>query len=145
MSRADGARTQDDGADAVAAAKVERIESSTRAQGQGERGLYVADRLAVDGDELKHFMKLLNKSSESLKGLRKALADATVTGLGTDDLDAACEDFQEDWKYGTEQIGEETEALADIIGTSKDSYDEVDKALEEALKKARGGKGGGEK
>lgn len=105
----------------------------------------MADRLAVDGDELKHFMKLLNKSSESLKGLRKALADATVTGLGTDDLDAACEDFQEDWKYGTEQIGEETEALADIIGTSKDSYDEVDKALEEALKKARGGKGGGEK
>ncbi|MFC9505621.1 hypothetical protein [Streptomyces sp. NPDC057002] len=100
----------------------------------------MADRLAVDGGELAHFMKLLNRSSDSLKGLRKALSDATVTGLGTDDLDSACEDFQEDWKYGTEEIGKQTEDLAKIIEQSKDSYEEVDKALEEALKKARGGK-----
>lgn len=100
----------------------------------------MADRLAVDDDELTHFMKLLNKSSDSLKGLRKALSSATVTGLGTDDLDSACEDFQEDWKYGTEQIGEQTDNLADIIGQSKDSYNEVDKALEEALKKSEHGK-----
>jgi Sec-independent protein translocase protein TatA len=102
----------------------------------------MAERLAVDDDELAHFMKLLKKSGSSLKGLRKALSDASVTGLGTDDLDAACESFQEDWKYGTEQIGEQTEDLAKIIGQSKDSYNEVDKALEEALKKARKGKGG---
>ncbi|MFF4251485.1 hypothetical protein ACFY1L_09775 [Streptomyces sp. NPDC001663] len=99
----------------------------------------MADRLAVDDDELAHFMKLLKKSSSSLKGLRKALSDATVRGLGTDDLDSACETFQEDWKYGTEQIGEQTEKLAEIIGKSKDSYNEVDKALEEALKKAKEG------
>ena len=103
----------------------------------------MADRLAIDGDELAHFMKLLKKSSNSLQGLRKALSDATVTGLGTDDLDSACEDFQEDWKYGTEQIGEQTEELAKIIGQCKDSYREVDKALEEALKKGKHGKGGG--
>ncbi|MFE0508479.1 hypothetical protein [Streptomyces sp. NPDC058964] len=102
----------------------------------------MADRLAVDGDELKHFMKLLNKSSDSLKGLRKALSDVTVTGLGTDDLDSACEDFQEGWKYGTEQIGEQTESLAKIIGQCKDSYEEVDKALEEALGKGRHAKSG---
>jgi Sec-independent protein translocase protein TatA len=102
----------------------------------------MAERLAVDDDELAHFMKLLKKSGSSLKGLRKALSDASVTGLGTDDLDAACESFQEDWKYGTEEIGEQTEDLAKIIGQSKDSYNEVDKALEEALRKARNGKGG---
>jgi hypothetical protein len=105
----------------------------------------MADRLAVDGGELAHFMKLLNKSSDSLKGLRKALSNATVTGLGTDDLDSACEDFQEDWKYGTEEIGKQAEDLAKIIGQSKDSYEEVDKALEEALKKAKGGKSGDKK
>ncbi|MEU7717840.1 hypothetical protein [Streptomyces tibetensis] len=102
----------------------------------------MAERLAVDDDELGHFMKLLKKSGSSLKGLHKALSDASVTGLGTDDLDAACESFQEDWKYGTEQIGEQTEDLAKIIGQSKDSYNEVDKALEQALKKARNGKAG---
>jgi Sec-independent protein translocase protein TatA len=103
----------------------------------------MAGRLAVDDDELAHFMKLLKKSSSSLKGLRKALSDAEVSGLGTDDLDSACQSFQDDWKYGTEQIGEQTENLAKIIGKSKDSYNEVDKALEEALKKAGEGKGKG--
>ncbi|MEU8978284.1 hypothetical protein [Streptomyces sp. NPDC048309] len=105
----------------------------------------MADRLVVDGDELAHFMKMLRRSTDSLKGLRKALEDATVTGLGTDDLDTACEDFQDNWKYGTDQIGEQTEDLAKIIGKSRDSYREVDKALEEALKKSRAaapGKGG---
>ncbi|MEU3334037.1 hypothetical protein [Streptomyces sp. NPDC006668] len=97
----------------------------------------MADRLAVDGDELAHFMMLLNKSSTSLKGLRKALSDATVTGLGTDDLDSACEDFQDDWKYGAEEIGKQTQDLAKIIGQSKTSYAEVDKALEEALRKSK--------
>ncbi|MGW0913934.1 hypothetical protein ACWD1Z_19615 [Streptomyces sp. NPDC002784] len=105
----------------------------------------MADRLAVDGGELAQFMQLLKDSSSSLKGLRKALSDATVTGLGTDDLDSACEDFQGDWKYGTEEIGKQTEDLAKIIGQSKQSYEEVDKALEEALKKARDGKSGGQK
>jgi len=103
----------------------------------------MAERLAVDGDELARFMRMLNKSTDSLKGVRKALSDATITGLGTDDLDSACQEFQEDWKYGAEEIGKQTEDLADIIGKSKDSYREVDKALEEALKKARDGRGGG--
>ena len=83
----------------------------------GERGdvARVAERLAVDGDELEHFMKMLKKSTDSLNGLRKALSDATVTGLGTDDLDSACEDFQDDWKYGSEEIGKQTEDLAKIV------------------------------
>ncbi|GAA3087424.1 hypothetical protein ACFQ0X_19360 [Streptomyces rectiviolaceus] len=101
----------------------------------------MADKLKTDGDELAHFMKLLNRSTDSLKGLRKALSNATITGLGTDDLDCACEDFQSDWKYGAEEIGEQTEDLAKIIGQSKDSYEEVDKALAEALEKARRNKG----
>ncbi|MGW1559450.1 hypothetical protein ACWCQ1_23435 [Streptomyces sp. NPDC002144] len=105
----------------------------------------MADRLAVNGDELAHFMKLLNKSSTSLKGLRKALSDATVTGLGTDDLDSACEDFQDDWKYGAEEIGKQTEDLAKIIGQSKSSYEEVDKALEEALRKSKHSTANGKK
>ncbi|MFD4477457.1 hypothetical protein ACFWPU_15280 [Streptomyces sp. NPDC058471] len=104
----------------------------------------MADRLKVDGDELENFMKLLNRSNDALKGLHRALSNATITGLGTDDLDSACEDFQDDWKYGTEQIGEQSEDLAKIIGKSKESYREVDRALEEILKdKGKNNKGGG--
>ena len=58
----------------------------------------------------------------SLKGRAQGADNANVTGLGTDDLDSACEDFQEDWEYGTEEIGKQTEDLAKIIGKSKDSY-----------------------
>lgn len=106
----------------------------------------MAGRLAVDGDELSEFMGKLRKSTSSLAGVRKALSGADIRGLGTDDLDSACEDFQDDWKYGAEEIGKQTEDLAEIIGKSRDSYREVDKALEAALEKAareakrRGGK-----
>ncbi|GLW44774.1 hypothetical protein Stsp02_04360 [Streptomyces sp. NBRC 14336] len=96
----------------------------------------MAERLVVDGDELTRFMGSLRKSVSSLNGVRKALLDSTVTGLGTDDLDCACEDFQEDWKYGAEEIGKQTQDLAEIIGKSRDSYLEVDEALEAALSKA---------
>lgn len=103
----------------------------------------MAERLAVDGDELSHFMKMLRRSTESLQGLRRALEDATVTGLGTDDLDCACEDFQDDWKYGADRIGEQTADLAEIIGRSRDSYREVDRALEQALRRSGNDTGGG--
>lgn len=89
----------------------------------------------MDGDELGRFMKSLKESSTSLRGVRKALSDATIAGLGTDALDSACEAFQEDWQYGSEEIGKQTEDLAEIIGKSKDSFLEVDKALEAAVRK----------
>ncbi|MEU6120687.1 hypothetical protein [Streptomyces sp. NPDC047123] len=97
----------------------------------------MAEILKVDGTELDRFVRLLNRSNDALKGMRKALSQATVSGLGTDDLDGACEEFQDDWKYGTEQIGKQTEDLAKIIGKNKESYFEVDNALEEALRKSK--------
>ncbi|MEV0256274.1 hypothetical protein AB0H82_18670 [Streptomyces sp. NPDC050732] len=96
----------------------------------------MAEKLRVDAVELEQFMKLLDGSVTSLKGLRGALADATVGGLGTDVLDKACEDFQEDWKYGAEQIGEQTEDLSKIIEQNKNAFMEVEEALTKAMNKA---------
>lgn len=96
----------------------------------------MAEKLRVDAVELENFMKLLDGSVTSLKGLRSALADATVGGLGTEDLDKACEDFQSDWKYGAEQIGEQTEDLSKIIEQNKNAFMEVEDALTKAMKKA---------
>lgn len=95
----------------------------------------MAERLRLDAVELEGFMKLLDGSVTSLKGLRSALARATVGGLGTDELDRSCEDFQEDWKYGAEQIGQQTEDLSKIIEQSKDAFLEVEDALVKALHK----------
>ncbi|MFJ9564388.1 hypothetical protein ACIRQQ_30660 [Streptomyces fuscichromogenes] len=102
----------------------------------------MADRLKVDGTELDRFFKDLKKAQESFTALQKVLHDPGVTGLGTDDLDRACDRFQEDWRYGAREIAEQIGELTDITKKAKDDFHEVDAALEQALEKARG-KGGG--
>ncbi|MHC3475518.1 hypothetical protein ACYF6T_43590 [Streptomyces sp. 7R007] len=102
----------------------------------------MADRLKVDGTELDKFFKDLKKARDSFTSLQKVLHDPGVNGLGTDDLDRACDEFQEDWRYGAKEIGEQIQELTDIAKKAKNDFHEVDLALEEALEKARrnGGK-----
>ncbi|MEU2771914.1 hypothetical protein ABZ646_03075 [Streptomyces sp. NPDC007162] len=97
----------------------------------------MADRLKVDGTELDRFFKDLRKARESFTAVRKALHDQGVEGLGTDDLDKACDRFQEDWRHGAEEIAEQIGELADITRKAKDDFHEVDVALERALAKTR--------
>jgi hypothetical protein len=97
----------------------------------------MADRLKVDGTELSKFFKDLNKAKESFTALRKVLRNADVKDLGTDDLDTACDRFQEDWQYGAKEIAEQIGELTDITKKAKDDFHEVDVALTKALEKAR--------
>jgi hypothetical protein len=97
----------------------------------------MAERLKVDGTELDQFFKDLKRAQESFTALRKVLRDPGVNGLGTDDLDRACDRFQEDWHYGAKKIAEQIGELTDITKKAKDDFHEVDMALEKALEKAR--------
>ncbi|MFD5540007.1 hypothetical protein ACFWIJ_19885 [Streptomyces sp. NPDC127079] len=97
----------------------------------------MADRLKVDGTELDRFFKDLRKARESFTAVRKVLHDPGVEGLGTDDLDKACDRFQEDWRHGAGELAEQIGELADITRKAKDDFHEVDVALERALAKAR--------
>ena len=96
----------------------------------------MADRLKVDGTELDKFYRDLTKAKDSFIALQKVLRDSGVNGLGTDDLDRACDHFQEDWHYGAQQIAQQIEDLTDITKKAKDDFHEVDVALEKALEKA---------
>ncbi|MCI3246055.1 hypothetical protein [Streptomyces spinosisporus] len=96
----------------------------------------MAERLKVDGTELDKFFKDLTKAKNSFVALQKALRDSSIEGLGTDDLDEACDQFQEDWHYGTKEIAEQIEKLTDITQQAKNDFHEVDVALEKALQKA---------
>ncbi|MEV5959002.1 hypothetical protein AB0M11_35585 [Streptomyces sp. NPDC051987] len=102
----------------------------------------MADRLKVDGTELDRFLKDLKKAQQSFAAVQKVLRDPGVTGLGTDELDTACDRFQEDWHYGAKEIGAQIGELTDITKKAKDDFHEVDVALERALEKARS-RGGG--
>ncbi|MFG3018482.1 hypothetical protein ACGFZQ_07995 [Streptomyces sp. NPDC048254] len=97
----------------------------------------MAERLKVDGTELDKFFKDLKRAQESFTALQKALHDPGVNGLGTDDLDKACDRFQEDWHFGAKEIAEQIGELTDITKKARDDFHEVDVALEKALEKAR--------
>ncbi|MFE9607822.1 hypothetical protein [Streptomyces sp. NPDC006012] len=97
----------------------------------------MAERLKGDGTESDKFFKDLTKAKNSFVALQKALRDSGVNGLGTDDLDEACDQFQEDWHYGTKQIAEQIEKLTEITQQAKRDFHQVDVALEKALEKAK--------
>ncbi|MFF7469845.1 hypothetical protein [Streptomyces sp. NPDC008092] len=102
----------------------------------------MADRLKIDGSELDRFFRDLQKAQESFTALQEALRAPGADGLGTDDLDKACDRFQEEWRYGAKEIAEQIGELTDVTKKAKDDFQEVDLALEKALEKARR-RGGG--
>ncbi|MFD3583976.1 hypothetical protein [Streptomyces sp. NPDC058683] len=97
----------------------------------------MAERLKVDGTELDKFFRDLKRAQESFTALQKVLHDPGVNGLGTDDLDKACDRFQGDWHYGAKEIAGQIGELTDITKKARDDFHEVDVALEKALEKAR--------
>lgn len=102
----------------------------------------VGDRFNVDTGELGHFSKSLREATASLEEVRKLMQAASPDGIGTKDLDSACNDFQEHWKYGSEQIAKHTGKLAETVNQSKENYEEVEKALADGFRQAAG-RGGG--
>ncbi|MHB9757757.1 hypothetical protein ACYBSK_25560 [Streptomyces sp. BYX5S] len=96
----------------------------------------MGDHFKTDTDELAQFMKTLNDAKTALEEVRKSLQNVAPHGIGTKDLDSACNDFQEHWKYGSEQIAEQTGKLAEGIKQTKSNYEEVETALEDGFRKA---------
>lgn len=94
------------------------------------------DYFNTDTEELGRFRKTLEDAKTELDNVRKWMQDVTAEGIGTKDLDAACAEFHEHWKYGSEQIAELTGKFAESVNQSKANYEEVDRALEEGFRKA---------
>ncbi|MET9293229.1 hypothetical protein [Streptomyces sp. NPDC003077] len=101
----------------------------------------MGNNFSVDLGELGQFMRTLEQAHSALEEVRKQMRDTSSSGIGTKDLDGACNEFQEHWKYGSEQISEQTKKLTEAVGKTRENYEEVEKGLEDAFKKA-GGKAG---
>ena len=102
----------------------------------------MTDYFKTDTAELGRFRKTLEDAKAELDNVRKWMQDVSAEGIGTKELDEACAEFHEHWKYGSEQIAELTGKFADSVGQSKANYDEVDHALEEGFRKAAAQGGG---
>ncbi|MEU8570150.1 type VII secretion target [Streptomyces pathocidini] len=102
----------------------------------------MGEHFNVDTGELGHFTRTLDGARNALDEVRKSMADATPEGIGTKELDDACNEFQDHWKYGSEQIAEQAKKLAETVKQSKENYEEVERALEEGFRKAAADGGG---
>lgn len=100
----------------------------------------MGQQFRVDIDDLRGFQKTLTRAHASLEDARGHLRYVDAGDLGSTELDAACHDFQEHWRWGAEEIARQTKKLADAVGKSADNYQEVETALEKAF--AQAGKGG---
>ncbi|MFE1781639.1 hypothetical protein ACFW9F_03355 [Streptomyces sp. NPDC059506] len=96
----------------------------------------------VDVVELGNFLKTLKEAENSLDKVRTALRTTSSGEIGTKDLDSACDEFQQHWKYGAEQISDQAKKIKEGLEKTKQNYEEVEKSLEESFKKASAQGGG---
>lgn len=97
----------------------------------------MGDHYKVKPDHLDRFVQLLEQSVTSLEQARTALTDVREDQIGTERLDKACDEFQESWKYGTEQLRELIGSIKDGVKANKVSYEEMERELGEALDKMK--------
>lgn len=95
--------------------------------------------LRVDIDQLTRFARTLDSSLLSLREARSALDHVRAGQLGTADLDAACDGFQERWAYGTRELAKRVKTVREGVDTSAVEHAKLDAAIRAAFLKAGGG------
>lgn len=101
-----------------------------------EREARVGDHFKTDIDQLATFTRDLKGANDCLERVRTALQHVRTDQIGTPELDEACDEFQERWKYGNEQIKERIDKLTEGLQQNTDNYREVETSLEESFKRA---------
>ncbi|OEU85950.1 hypothetical protein DB35_11225 [Streptomyces abyssalis] len=94
----------------------------------------MGDHLKTDIGQLDQFVKTLNSSVKDLDDARSALEHVRGDQIGTSRLDKACDEFQERWKYGSEQMSEMIGGIKEGVKANKLSYEEMETNLTKALK-----------
>lgn len=94
----------------------------------------MGDHFKTDVDQLDQFVRTLSDSVKDLDEARSALEHIRGDQIGTSRLDKACDEFQEHWKYGSEQMREMIDGIKEGVKANKLSYQEMETNLEKALK-----------
>ncbi|MER6995566.1 hypothetical protein [Streptomyces sp. NPDC000410] len=89
--------------------------------------------LQVQKDQLGRFAHALGESVTSLGEARRALEHVRADQLGTNELDEACDGFQERWKYGAGQLGERISGIHEGVKAGHLIYTEIDRAIAAAF------------
>jgi chromosome segregation ATPase len=108
----------------------------------------MGDHFKTDIGQLEQFLTNLERCVDELNEARSALDHVRADQIGTARLDEACDKFQDEWKYGSDKTKEMIDAIKEGVKSNKKGYEEVEGALEKALKQiadqsTSGGDGGG--
>ncbi|MER6912131.1 hypothetical protein ABT354_10700 [Streptomyces sp. NPDC000594] len=90
--------------------------------------------LRVDTDGLTRLATALDASLTALAEARAALERAGAGGLGTAELDTACDGFQQRWEYGAKRLRARVHSVHDGVRFSAREYAQVDAAITEAFR-----------
>jgi chromosome segregation ATPase len=94
----------------------------------------MGDHFQTDIGQLEQFLTNLERCVDELNEARTALDHVRADQIGTARLDEACDKFQEEWKYGSDKTKEMIDAIKEGVQSNKKGYEEVEEALEKALK-----------
>lgn len=89
--------------------------------------------VSIDG--LTGLTKNLGRAKENIDGALKAMEDIGPDSIGPDDLDEACAEFRDDWQRGISKIGEAVDKITGALGKTRDTYAEIENALDEGFRK----------
>lgn len=90
--------------------------------------------LFVDVSVLDRLRGALGGAAEDLGDLGRQLARASARQLGSRSLDEAAEEFFERWRYGTEQLGEAADVVAQQVDEALRVYRAADGRLAEVFR-----------
>ncbi|MFG2747941.1 hypothetical protein [Streptomyces xanthophaeus] len=92
--------------------------------------------LRVDIDQLTRLTRALDSALVSLREARRALDHVRADQLGTEDLDAACDGFQDRWAHGARELTKRVKRVREGVDRSAAQYAELEAAVREAFRRA---------
>ncbi|MBT2470161.1 hypothetical protein J7E97_20345 [Streptomyces sp. ISL-66] len=92
--------------------------------------------LEVEIDQLTRLTNALDTSLTTLREARRALDHVRADELGTADLDAACDGFQERWGHGTKELAKRIKTVREGVRRSAAEYAELEEAIRAAFRQA---------
>ncbi|MGY0490410.1 hypothetical protein [Streptomyces sp. WG-D5] len=92
----------------------------------------------TDIGQLGQFLKVLESATEDLDRARTALNRIGENSLGTEELDEACDDFQDSWEFGAKQIRDGIKELSKGVKANKQAYEAVEDAVAASFAASKG-------
>ncbi|MCX4829784.1 hypothetical protein OG785_09985 [Streptomyces sp. NBC_00006] len=87
----------------------------------------------IDTDRMKTLIGRLDQVDDRMRDAQQRLNKVGPKGLGTDGLDDACDDFQDDWGDGIKRIADSAKTLHEGLQKTLDAYLTTDQDIQKGF------------